>query len=737
MEKKSKINSYSKFLLYFIVVVLLNVVSIVMFFRMDLTNNKVFSLSEESKKAVETLSEPLTIKIFFTNKLPAPYNNIERYLHDLLEEYSISSNKYFNYEFYDVSSEKDEKVKKNQELAETYGIYPVQVQNIEQDEVKFQKAFMGIVLIHGDLIEALPPVTTTEGLEFNITSTIRKMNNKISALLNLKDKIEIKLFLSSSLQTVGPYMNLSGLNEIPKKIEEAIDKLNKKNYDKLKFAYIDPSQVPDNVKDAEKYGAMSLQWNEFTDRRSEKIPGGKGYIDLVVVHGEKFEKIQILKVIRLPIIGTQYQLANMNDLEKSINEIVENIINTNEEIGYIADHGTLSLEKKNAMFGQQETDSIANFNALLSESYSLKRINLNNEEISDGIPTLIIAGAKEQFSEYELYQIDQFLMKGRNIAIFYDPFNEIMPPQQGNMMFGNQGPFYIPLNTGLERLLEHYGFNVKKSYVMDQNCYKQEIPNAFGGGEQKIYFAPIIKNDFINKDMKFLSNIKGLIMVKASPVEIDEQKVKTGSLKASKLVSSSEKAWEMTGRINLNPMLIQPPADEKNYKQVALAYVLEGTFSSYFAGKGIPVKEEKKEETKEEGKNKKDDKKSEKKPEGVDMSNISNKGSMIEKSIKPGRIFFIGTSEMLKNNILDKEAKSPNAQFVINIIDYLNGKESRAIMRSKSQRFNPLKEIKPESKTKIKTANIAGLPVLIILIGLVMWFKRSSRKRSIEARFRK
>src|SRR3989338_4885527 len=149
--KKSSLNNYSRFLLYIVIIVLLNIAGTVIFFRLDLTEGKAFSLSEESKKTVSALSEPLTIKVFFTNKLPAPYNNIESYLHDLLGEYAMSGNRYFNYEFHDVSTEGNERVKQNQELAQSYGIHPLQIQNIEQNEFKFQKAYMKMVLIHGDL----------------------------------------------------------------------------------------------------------------------------------------------------------------------------------------------------------------------------------------------------------------------------------------------------------------------------------------------------------------------------------------------------------------------------------------------------------------------------------------------------------------------------------------------------------------------------------------------------------
>jgi ABC-type uncharacterized transport system involved in gliding motility auxiliary subunit len=203
MKKSLDMNKYSRFIIYIVVVILLNIAGITFFFRTDLTGNKVYSLSEASRKVVGTLSEPLTVKVFFNSNLPAPYNNIERYLHDLLEEYAISGKRRFNYRFHNVSAEEGEESRRNQDLAESYGIQPVQIQNIEQDEVKFQKAYMGIALIHGDIIETLPTVTSTEGLEYQITSAIRKMNNKISALLRIKEKIAVKLFLSSSLTGIS------------------------------------------------------------------------------------------------------------------------------------------------------------------------------------------------------------------------------------------------------------------------------------------------------------------------------------------------------------------------------------------------------------------------------------------------------------------------------------------------------------------------------------------------------
>ena len=129
-----RMQKYYRFLLYLAVVVLVNVAGLTMFFRADLTSSGIYSLSEASREAVSTLSEPLTINVFFTRDLPAPHNNTERYLRDLLEEYSAHSNRYFNYRFYDVSAEEgdiSDEAKRNQELARSYGIYPVQLQIIQ------------------------------------------------------------------------------------------------------------------------------------------------------------------------------------------------------------------------------------------------------------------------------------------------------------------------------------------------------------------------------------------------------------------------------------------------------------------------------------------------------------------------------------------------------------------------------------------------------------------------------
>jgi ABC-type uncharacterized transport system involved in gliding motility auxiliary subunit len=730
-----------KFLVYLVVVVLINVAGMTLFFRWDITGGKVYSISKASREAVATLSEPLTVKVFFSKNLPAPHNTTERYLRDLLEEYAIYANRYFNYSFHDVSAEEGDipkKSKENQELARNYGIHPVQVQVIEKDEVKFQKAYMGLVMIHGDLIERIPTITSTEGLEYTITTAIRKLNNKVSALLGLTDKIRVKLILSSSLDNVAPFINLQGLKKLPGEVERLVEKLNRQHYGKLAFEYVDPKEDQALEEVLQNYNVLSLKWPALS---GGQVPPGRGVAGLVLEHGKEKVGIPIIRVLRLPIIGTRYELADVARLEEVVNENIETLIAINDDLGYLADHGTLRASFLPPGAPEEARDeALGTFRQLVSQGYTFKEVRLKDGLLPDSFNTLVIARPTEPFTEEALFQIDQFLMRGKSLALFLDALHEVASPGQEGMFGRGQPGAHVPLNTGLEKLLDHYGIRMRHSYVLDENCFKQRLPAQLGGGERAIYFAPIIKQEFIDGETPFMKGIKGLVAIKASPLEVQPEKIATNGLKARRLFSSSERSWEMSGRISLNPMMMRPPQDPGKMKSYPLAYVVEGPFPSYFAGKPIPAPKAPKADTEPKAEGRTEDKgksasAEEKKPD-ADLSKIERSGEVLTKG-KPGRIFLMASADMLKDNILDERGRTPNSMFVLNLLDYLNGREDIAVMRSKELSFNPLRNTEAGVRTFVKSFNIAGLPILVVLFGLLVWFLRHSRKKRIRMMFQK
>jgi ABC-2 type transport system permease protein len=722
-------SKYIKLLMYLAVIVLINLAGQTLKFRADMTANKIYSLSDISREVVATLSEPLTIKVFFTKDLPPPHNATEQYLRDMLKEYALYGNKYFNYAFYDVSPEDEGIGGKdsggNRQQARDYGIQPVQIQMYEKDEVKFKQAFMGLVLIHGDIIERIPAITSTAGLEYKLTTAIQKLNNKVSALLKLEDKVHVEMVLSSSIGQVAPYVGLKELMEYPDRIEKIVQDLNQKNYNKLVFDRIDPQSDPEQAGNLDNLGVMKLQWKaiEKTD-----IGPGSGYVGLLVRYRDETRAIPVLNVIRLPIFGTQYQLAEAKEIEEQINVNLDRLVNINENLGYLEDFGTLALHGLGPM-APRDNETLNVFNLLVEKNYTIQNVRLKEQPIPRGLKCLIIARPTEKFSDYALYQIDQALMHGTNLAIFTDALKETQPAGQQPFMAG-QMPTYVPMDSGLEKLLDHYGVRIKKAMVLDENCYHQRRPRHQGGGEQPLYFAPIIQNEHINKELPYFSDIKGLIALKISPLELDQKRIEEQKITSHQLFASSDKSWDMRDRIMLNPMFLQPPASDKEMNSQPLAYMLEGSFSSYFKGKPMP---EKPEEMKAEDEN---GEQPAPQPDAAkaDMSGITEEGAFRDQS-PPARIFITGSSAFLTDQLLDEEGQSGNAMFVLNVIDALNGHESLAAMRSKAQSFNPLKETEPAARTVIKAVNIAGLPILVVLLGLIVWMRRHARSKRIQLMF--
>jgi ABC-type uncharacterized transport system involved in gliding motility auxiliary subunit len=474
---------------------------------------------------------------------------------------------------------------------------------------------------------------------------------------------------------------------------------------------------------------MMLSWPAL----AKGIAPGNGVIGLVMEYGENSLTVPLMQVIRLPIIGTQYKLAQTGEIEESINSNVERLIDINEDLGYLADHGTLNLAAPPPSApGRPPAEAPAsNFRRLVSQNYTLKNISLKDQNIPESLNSLIIARPTEKFSDYALFQIDQFLMQGKSLALVLDRFKEVSPAGQQGMNLG-QTPVFLPLDTGLEKLLSHYGIRIQKSFIMDENCYRQELPAQFGGGERAIYFAPLIKDRFINNDLDFMKNIKRLVALKISPLELIPERISQNSLKSHRLFASSKKSWQMRDRINLNPMFIKPPESTEEMQSYPLAYIVEGEFPSYFAGKPLPLREIKDEKESPE----KPQAEASKSPTDIDLSQIERQGQFLARG-KPGKIFVMASADMLRDNLLDAGGQGSNATFILNTIDYLNGREDVAVMRAKVQRFNPLEDTQAGTKAFVKALNIAGLPVLVVIFGLGVWFRRHSRKKQIQMMFHK
>ena len=152
--------------------VLLNIISIRVFGRIDLTSNNMFTLSDASRALVGALDDKIAVTAYFTEDLPSPYNNYRRAVLDQLNEYRAYSNGNLVYNFVDPAGTEGE------QEAQQQGIAPVQVQVVNEDKFEAKRAYMGLVMFYEDRKEVIPVVQNLGSLEYDISAAIKRITTK-------------------------------------------------------------------------------------------------------------------------------------------------------------------------------------------------------------------------------------------------------------------------------------------------------------------------------------------------------------------------------------------------------------------------------------------------------------------------------------------------------------------------------------------------------------------------------
>ncbi|HHI87341.1 MAG TPA: hypothetical protein ENK03_00135 [Candidatus Cloacimonetes bacterium] len=217
-----KLNNTTKIILVIAIVVLINLISLYLFTRLDLTADRRYSISNYSKDLVRNLDDKFTIKCYFSDDIPYPYNTLRRDVKDKLEEFKAYASKYFQFEF--VKADDAEKLALD---ARRFGIPEIQLNTVENDQIQIKKVVMGMLFMYEDKTEVLPIVKGTENLEYEISS---KMNKLIKV----------------ALPTVA---FLQGHDEIPFPDKmQTVQKMLRENYN---LKPVNLKEEPDGLRDAE------------------------------------------------------------------------------------------------------------------------------------------------------------------------------------------------------------------------------------------------------------------------------------------------------------------------------------------------------------------------------------------------------------------------------------------------------------------------------------------------------
>ena len=664
-------SSASDFILFLILLVLLNFVGSNAYIRADLTKQKSYSLSKASKSIVKNLDEPVSIRVFFDKKLPAQYSAVAQYVEDLLDEYKRAANKNFSVSFMDLSKEE------NQNLAQNYGLRQVQIQEVNNNEIGVKQTYMGLAISYGDIVELIDPVTSSEGFEYKLTSTISKMINTAASLETLKgdDKIQLNVIMSSAIKS----LRISGVDVLEDSIDKVCREINKTKMDKLEYNVIHPA-VDEVSGYIERYGIQPINYRNANNIMET------GCIGVVVEYGERFIS---LPVQIQDIFFNNYAVVGLDTIDESINEAIQSLISKPTQFGYIVGNGERDLATKEGASG---------FNTALSDLYEIKTLDLSEDDIPASMKSIVINGPKQDMTEEELYKIDQFIMRGGNVLFLVDPLQEM----QSNNSFYGQQTSYVENDVNINRLLEKYGVTVPKKYVMDTQCC-ETYHNQYGILE--LYWAPLLQKEQLDSKNAITSNLGNVIMLQSSPLEIKE----VDGVKSTVLVKSSAKAWtQEPDGLMLNPLVLAPPEDSKALSTRNLMVLLEGEFNSAFDEAPVSA---------------------EKQGEGQGDYSIS---THLSKSKQAGKIIVAGTSMITTPQVFPDDASQGIALLLVNAIDYLNGNEELCRMRTKGVTINVLNTQSKAKVTFFQLLNEYGLAIFVVIAGLIVWRLRIKRKARIN-----
>ncbi len=157
----------------FIILILLNAASYFLFFRIDFTADKTYTLSKATINILKNLHEKAAITAYFSEDLPTQLLKSKKDFKDLMVEYKNYSHGKVSFSF--INPNENEAQEK---LAQTEGIRPVMVNVSERDQEKQLRAYMGAVVEADIQKQAIPMIRPGESAEYSLTTAIKKLANK-------------------------------------------------------------------------------------------------------------------------------------------------------------------------------------------------------------------------------------------------------------------------------------------------------------------------------------------------------------------------------------------------------------------------------------------------------------------------------------------------------------------------------------------------------------------------------
>ncbi|NND05377.1 MAG: gliding motility-associated ABC transporter substrate-binding protein GldG [Saprospiraceae bacterium] len=468
--------------------------------------------------------------------------------------------------------------------------------------------------------------------------------------------------------------------------------------DELTFTVLDPlfgepDQVADRLEDWSKVGILPTELNiRSQDGQARK----RIYPFAIFNYGDRQIAINLLE-------GNTEGMSPEVAINNSVSLLEYKFANAIAKL--MADH------KPNIVFsqGQGELTPIqtASLKGNLSAFYNVGNVYLDSiVQIPEDVAALIVAKPTEQFTDKDLFKIDQYVMRGGRVVFLHDPMVVSLDS------IGKYGQ-YVPYNneTNLEDLLFRYGCRVVPNLVLDLES--SMIPMSKGRPTQnnqpqlfQWYYHPLASGFGDHPIVKGLDRIDLQF-----PATVDTVKTKTAISKVPLLTSSAYTRLQYSPVILDFSILSKAPDEAKfNAGPQKLAWLLEGPFTSLFKNRVTTQMQ----------------------------AGLKELGTTFLDEGAPAKIIIVGDGDVARNaiNPLNGQVRPlgynryvnytfDNMDFLTNCLEYLLDRKGLIDSRAKNVKLRLLDRPKIQAeKTKWQIINVLVPLFLLIFSGFVFQYLR-------------
>ena len=474
-----------------------------------------------------------------------------------------------------------------------------------------------------------------------------------SILKSIKEPLDFKLFYTKQIGDLNPVYQI-----YYDRVKEILEQYVLLSNNKIKLKILNPKPFSDEEDKAVEYGLQG----------AEIIAGVYGYFGLVATNStDDEEKIIFFQPDRSPF------------LEYDLSKIVTNLANPNRRIvGLYTDLpmlGTFNPLAKSEAAAAAPPWAVYN---QMKEFFEIKRIHEKTRSIPDGLKLLMLVHPKK-IPDRLIYMIDQFVLRGGKLLVFIDPNSETesFSPDADQINGSN--------SSNLSELLEKWGVELVENKVVGDLLSARRV--EIGASDQPSvtdYLAWLdIKKDHMDDTHQVTSKVQRLTFATSGFLKNNK---KNNKINFKRLVWSTTQSMQIDVSEVISP---DPTTLLRNFvpsnEELTLVAEIKGSFLTNFPD-GPPVT------------NRKDD---------------FDKNKHINESIKPTTLVVLADADMLYDEYWLKYEQSGevlpianNADFTVNLLEYLNGTEDLIGLRGKgvsSVPFIKVEKIQKEAEQKFRS----------------------------------